>query len=151
MKKEISLEALEKLKKELNYLKKDKRREIAERLKEAISFGDLKENAAYHEAKDSQAFLEGRIMELERAIKTSTIVKRKNTGVVGIGSTIKVKSLEGEEIFHIVNEVESDPFSGKISESSPLGKCFINCSVGDDCIFESLNGEKTKYKIIEVK
>ncbi len=150
MKKQITKETLAKLKEELEYLRKTKRREIAERLKEAISFGDLKENAAYHEAKDSQGFLEGRIMELEHMVSSSVIVNARSSEKVIVGSRIVVSSDAGKEEFTIVNQIESNPLEGKISEGSPIGKSFIDKKKGDICEAVTPLGEKLKYKIEEI-
>ncbi len=151
MKRNISASALEKIKEELHHLKTAKRREMSERLKEAISFGDLKENAAYHEAKDDQAFLEGRIIELEGVIRNSSVSPVERSGKVGVGSMVTVKSDQGEDQFEIVNPVEADPLKGKISESSPMGKAFLGASEGENCEVEMPSGETVKYEILEIK
>ena len=151
MKKKISAGALEKIKKELNHLKTTKRREISERLNEAISFGDLKENAAYHEAKDDQAFLEGRIIELERIVRDSSVSPIVKSGMVEAGSLVTVKSDQGEEEFEIVNPVESDPLKGKISESSPIGKALLGAFEGDIREIETPSGELMRYKILKIR
>jgi len=151
MKKNISANALEKIKKELAHLKTVKRREMAERLKEAISFGDLKENAAYHEAKDDQAFLEGRIIELESIVRDSFVSPIVRSGKVGLGSLIKVKSAQEEVELEIVNPVESDPLEGKISESSPLGKALLGAGEGDVREVQTPSGELMKYKILKIR
>lgn len=150
MKKQITKETLAKLKEELEYLKKTKRKEMAERLKEAISFGDLRENAAYHEAKDSQGFLEGRIIELEHMISNSIIIDLKSSDKVIIGSKIVVTSDDGKDEFTIVSPIESNPLEGKISEDSPIGKSFIGKRKGDICETVAPSGEKLKYKIEEI-
>ncbi len=150
MKKQITKETLAKLKEELEYLKKTKRKEMAERLKEAISFGDLRENAAYHEAKDSQGFLEGRIIELECVISNSIIIDLKSSDKVIIGSKIVVTSDDGKDEFTIVSPIESNPLEGKISEDSPIGKSFIGKRKGDICETVAPSGEKLKYKIEEI-
>lgn len=150
MKKQISKETLEKIKKELNYLKTVTRKEIAERLKEAISFGDLRENAAYHEAKESQGFLEGKIIELENLIRNSIIVNLEKSNKIVVGSKIKVLSDEGEEEYIIVSPIESDPFNGKISEDSLIGKNFIGKEKGDICEIIAPTGDKISYKIIDI-
>ncbi len=127
---------LEKLKKELEYLKTVKRREIAERLKYAASFGDLKENAAYDEAKDAQAFLQGRILELGKLIKTAIIIKNETKDRVRVGTSVTIardfnKEKTKKEKYTIVGRVETDPFAGKISADSPLGKKLLNLKEGD--------------------
>ncbi len=151
MKKSISASALERIKKELNHLKTVKRREISERLKEAISFGDLKENAAYHETKDDQAFLEGKIIELENIVATSSVSPIERSGKVVVGSKITVRSDQGEEEFEIVNPVEADPLEGKISESSPIGRALLGASEGETRGVEMPSGESVKYEILKIK
>jgi len=150
MKKIISAEGLEKLKKELDLLKKVKRREIAERLKEAISYGDLKENAEYHEAKDAQAFLEGRIIELEHLIRNSLVRTKEKSGKVNEGSLVTLQSEEGEEQFEIVNIVEADPLKGKITSDSPIGKAILGSSEKDVCEVKIPSGKVIKYKILKI-
>jgi len=151
----LTKEGLEKLKKELDYLKTTKRQEIAERLKRAISYGDLKENAAYDEAKDAQGFLEGRILELKNLIKDAVIIKKGGGKTVVIGSTVAVtQDLKGKkpetETFTIVGPVESNPLAGKISSESPLGKPMIGLKKGDIFKVNTPDGE-IKYKIVEIK
>ncbi len=151
MKRDINTNTLERIKEELDHLKTVKRREIAERLKEAISFGDLKENAAYHEAKDEQAFLEGRIIELENIIRNFLVSPIGISGKVDVGSLITVRSDQGEEKFEIVNPVEADPLKGKISKSSPTGKALLGASEGETREVKMPSGELIKYKILEIK
>ncbi|MCD5384797.1 MAG: transcription elongation factor GreA [Candidatus Pacebacteria bacterium] len=150
-KKNINIKTMEKLKAELNDLKTNKRSEIAKRLKEAISFGDLKENAAYHEAKDDQAFLEGKIIDIENIIKNSSVSKTVIDGRVNPGSLVTVEIDGDYEDFEIVNVIEADPLEGKISEESPIGKALMGYSEGDICEIETPSGEKKKYKIVKIK
>ncbi len=150
MKKIIKAEVLEKFKTELELLKKVKRREIAERLKEAISFGDLKENAEYHEAKEAQAFLEGRIVELEHLIRNTLVGPKENSGKIGEGSLVTVCSNEGEEQFEIVNIVEADPLKGKITSDSPIGKAILGKTEKDICEVKTPSGQIIKYKILKI-
>lgn len=132
----ITKEGLEKLKEELEYLKNIKRKEVAERIKEAISYGDLSENSEYEEAKNEQAFVEGRILELENKIKHAKIIteKQKASGVQ-IGTTVHLKNLtkkkEEEEVYTIVGSTETDPFNGKISNESPVGNALLDKRKGD--------------------
>ena len=101
----LTQEGLDKLKKELEYLKKEGRIEVAEQLKEAISFGDLSENAAYDEAKDNQAAIEGKILDLERLISSAKVIQdNENTGWVQIGSYVTIKQGDDEERYHVVGE-----------------------------------------------
>lgn len=145
---------LEKLKKELEYLKTTKRKEIAERLRYTASFGDLKENAAYDEAKDAQGFLEGRISELKKLTRDALIIESRGGTKVEIGSTVVISEIvdnqeKEKEKFTIVGQVEADPLSGKISVESPLGKSLLNLKAGDVFVFQSPAG-KAKYKILEI-
>lgn len=153
----ITKEGLEKLKEELNYLKEVKRKEVAERLKEAISYGDLSENAEYEEAKNEQAFIEGRIMELEEKIKYVKIIdeKAKKGGVVvQLGSKVLIQNLTSkskpEEEFTIVGSTEADPINHKISNVSPVGKALLERRTGDTVKVVAPAGV-IEYKILKVK
>ncbi len=146
----ITSEGLEEIKKELNYLKKEKTREIAELIKNTASFGDLKENFAYHDAKDKQAFLQGRIKELEQKIKNAKIVEKNQSDKVQVGSNVTVL-LDGEEQkFSIVASDRVDPAEGRISYESPIGKALLNKSTGQESEMEIV-GNKVKYKILKIE
>jgi len=137
----ISLEGLEKLKKELDFLKNTKRKEIAESLQRAIDFGDLSENAEYLQAKETQSFVEGRILELETLIKE-------------VGSIVLV-SLDSpqkgdKEKFEIVGAEESNPLEGKISADSPFGKAILSKQKGNVIQVETPKGN-VYYKILEIE
>lgn len=151
MKKRISSNTLKKLKEELSYLKDVKRKELSQRLNEAISFGDLKENAAYHEAKDDQAFTEGRILELEHVIRTSVVSDAKNSNRVEAGVSVVVESESGTEEFEIVTSIEADPANGKISDNSLIGESLLGAKEGDLCNIEMPSGEVVRYKILKIK
>lgn len=151
----LTKEGYEMLSKELEDLVKNKRREVAERLKEAKKFGggDLGENSEYEYAKNEQAFIEGRIEQLNEILQNCIIVDRKNGGseVVDVGSTVIVKDLEENRTkkFKLVSPVESNPETGKISDESPLGRVLLNKRIGD--IVEVKAPQKTKrFKIIDV-
>ena len=152
----ITKEGLEKLKEELNYLKEVKRKEVAERLKEAISYGDLSENAEYEEAKNEQAFVEGRIMELEEKIKYVKIIdeRTKKGAVVQLGSKVLIKNLSGkskaEEEFIIVGSTEADPMNHKISNVSPVGKALFDRRAGEVVKVAAPAG-MMEYKILKIK
>mgnify|MGYP001103852068 CR=1 FL=1 len=151
MKKYLTPEGLEKLKKELEYLKTVKRREIAERLKHTASFGDLTENAAYLETKEAQGFLEGRILELENLIKSAKVIKKnKRNDIIQIGSTVILSSGIKKEKFQIVGVAETDPSEGKISADSPLGKALLDRKKGEVFEIETPQG-KIKYKILKIE
>jgi transcription elongation factor GreA len=146
----LTKESLEKLKKELNYLETGKRKEIAERLRHAVSFGDLSENAAYQEAKEAKAFLEGKILELKKIIGNAVVVEeQKLANQVQIGCKVLVDSQDGREEFEIVGPEETDPLQRKISYESPLGKALLNKSVGEVVEINTPEG-KRKYKIIKI-
>ncbi len=147
----ISQEGYDKLKKELEHLTKTRRREIAKRIASAKELGDLSENAEYAEAKDEQAFNEGRVAEVTALLKNLTIVENgNNKGTVGMGSKVTVKINENERQYTIVSFNEADPATGKISNESPLGMAFINKKVGDIIRVETPSGE-AEYKILNVE
>ncbi len=149
----FSPEGLAKLKKELEYLKNIKRKEVAERLKKAAAYGDLSENADYQDAKEEQAFVEGRILELEKTIKSAVVDSgKREKNVVQIGSTV-ILTKEGKnsskEKFTIVGGGEADPLNGKISLDSPLGKALLNQSEGTTIEVKTPQG-KIKYQISKI-
>jgi len=146
----LTKEALEKLQKELNFLKKSKRREISLRIQSAKELGDLSENAEYNEAKEAQSLNEARIAELEKQIREATVVSGTKTSKVQIGSRIKVQSNNTIQEFTIVSSNESNPLEGKISDESPLGRAFINHCAGENVEIE-LPDKKVNYKILAIK
>lgn len=146
---DFTAEGLEKLKKELDYLKTTKRREIAQRLKEAIAFGDLTENAAYHEAKESQGFLEGRILELQKNIKGAKVIQKSSSGIVSVGAWVSLEIDDEKQKFEIVGPSEADSLQGKISDASPLGKALMGKRAGESGSLEIAN-RKIKFKIVSV-
>lgn len=150
MVKYLSPEGLEKLEKELHFLKTVKRRETAEKLKKCAAYGDLSENSEYLEARKSQAFLEGRILELEELIKNARVVSKKSqTDWVQLGSFVLVSSQGKKEEFDIVGAEEASPIEGKISIDSPLGKAFLNKPKGAIVTVSTPQGE-VKYKILKI-
>ncbi len=149
----ITKEGLENLKKELKELKTVKRKEIANRIQEAKELGDLSENAEYSEAKNEQAFSEGRISELDNIIKNVTIVdekKIKNSDIVNVGSSIKVKNDGKTLTFIIVGASEINLDQGKISHKSPIGKAFIGRKSGETVEITVPDGVK-KFEIISIE
>ncbi|GAB7387182.1 transcription elongation factor GreA [Bacillaceae bacterium] len=125
----LTPDGLKKLEQELEELKSVKRREVAQRIKEAISFGDLSENSEYEEAKNEQAFIEGRIITLEKMLRNARIINDQDVDkeIVSIGSTVKLKDLEFGDIveYTIVGSAESDPMNNKISNESPVGQALL--------------------------
>lgn len=137
MNKEILLtdDGLKKLEQELESLKSVKRKEIAEKIKVALSFGDLSENSEYDEAKNEQAIVEARIVELEAMLKNVKIIDESElkTDAIGVGCKVCVKDMDLDEIveYQIVGSTEADPMNGKISNESPVGKAFLEHRIGD--------------------
>lgn len=155
----ITKEGLKKLKDELDFLKTTKREEIASRLKEAISYGDLSENAEYEEAKNEQAFIEGRILELEKQVKNARIItehaptaKAVKGKIIEIGSSVTVRNKTDDdepETYTIVGSMEADPIEHKISNESPIGKALLGREKGDQVEVTAPAG-KFKYEILKV-
>lgn len=130
----LTREGLEKIKKELVELKEVKRKEISEKIKRALEQGDLSENAEYAQAKEEQAFLEGRILEIEGMIKNAKVIDdaKHETDCVGLGSTARVKIKDnGEVSYTIVGSSETDPARGRISNESPMGQALLERKIGD--------------------
>lgn len=146
---DFTAEGLEKLKKELEYLKTTKRKEIAERLKQAIAFGDLTENAAYHEAKESQGFLEGRILELTEIIREARIIQKSASGRIALGSKVLLEIDNEKQEFEVVGPNEANPIKGRISDNSPLGAELMGKKAGDGGELKTPSG-KTRYKVLEI-
>ena len=147
----FSREGLEKLKKELEERTNVLRPEIAQRIKEAKELGDLSENAEYDSAKEAQALNEGKIEEIKNTLENAVIITGSNaSGIVGVGSSIKVESKNGVQSFIIVGAAESDPVKGFISNESPLGKAFLGHKKGDKMEVRTPKGV-IEYKLIEVK
>lgn len=150
----VTKEGLKKLKEELEHLKNVRRKEVAQRLKEAISYGDLSENSEYEEAKNEQAFVEGRILELERKIKNAKIITEKDGKIkdVNIGSSVTIRNITDEdepETYTIVGATEADPFDFKISNESPIGKALLSHIKGDTVKVPTPSGI-LEYEIIKV-
>ena len=148
----VTREGLEKMQKELDELRSVKRAEVAQRLKEAIAMGDLSENSEYDEAKNAQAFLEGRIQELEQQIRTAQVIGKTKKNRVDVGSTVLIEDMEEHEVEEvtIVGSTESNPFEGRISNESPVGRALVGAKAGDVVEADAPNGV-LKYKVIEIK
>ena len=149
----LTTDGLQKLEEELELLKVVKRQEIAERIKEARTFGDLSENAEYDEAKNAQAELELRIDKLENIMKFAIVVDDDDIpkGLVYVGSIVKVKNLTEDEteIFEIVGAREADPFNGKISHESPIGAALMGKKKGDTVEAHTPSG-LIKFKVMSI-
>jgi transcription elongation factor GreA len=151
----ITPEGLERLKEELEYLQTAKRREVAERIKEAREFGDIAENAEYDDAKNEQAMLEQRISHLEERLRRATVVEEKdiNTDIVGVGVKVHVKDQKSGDSrkFQIVGSAEADPTMEKLSNESPIGGALIGHKKGDVVAVDVPRGPKKKLKITKIE
>ena len=148
----ITAKGLKKIQEELEQLKVAGRKEVAKRLAEAISYGDLSENAEYDEAKNQQAFIEGRIIELEDQIKYAKIIEEaKSDGTVQIGSNVKLQMNEEKESieYTIVGSTEADPIMHKISNISPVGEAILGKTINDKVQIKAPGGT-FEYKILSV-
>ena len=149
----LTREGLKQLEEELEYLRAVKRQEVAERLKEAIALGDLSENSEYDDAKNEQAFMEGRILELEKMIRNAKIIEEgeQQEGAVTVGSLVTVKDIEFDEIteYRLVGTVEADPMNNRISNESPVGRALLGHKAGEIIEVEAPVGV-IKLEIVEV-
>lgn len=149
----LTYDGLKRLEEELEYSKGEKRKEIAERIKQALAFGDISENSEYDDAKNEQAQNETRIMQLEAMLKHATVIDEDevDTKVVSLGTHVKIKELKyGDEFdYHIVGSTEADPLAYRISNESPVGSALLGHKVGDTVEIE-VPGGKIKYKIIDI-
>lgn len=149
----LTREGLEQLEQELENLRTVKRTEVKERLKEAIALGDLSENSEYDDAKNEQAFMEGRILELEKMIRNAKIIEDdlQQEGTVTVGSLVKVKDIEFDEIdeYRLVGTVEADPMNNRISNESPVGRALLGHKAGEIIDVEVPAGV-IKLEILEI-
>ncbi|AWZ49581.1 transcription elongation factor GreA [Hathewaya limosa] len=147
-------EGIEKLEDELEFLKTVKRREITEKIKVALSFGDLSENAEYDEAKNEQAFLEARIANIENTLRNAIVIDETDLkdNTVNLGCVVKVKdyTFDEEVDFKIVGSAEAEPMEYKISNESPVGSALMGRKVGD-VVEVAIPDGMSKYEILEVK
>ncbi|GFP43551.1 transcription elongation factor GreA, partial [Candidatus Hakubella thermalkaliphila] len=149
----VTEEGYKRLQEELEYLVRNKRREVAERLKEAKGFGDLTENSEYEDAKNEQAFVEGRIAQINEILSRAEIIAGNNTSdAVGVGSLVTLRDVVSGEVFEyrLVSSIESDPLSNLISYESPLGTAILNRKLGEKVRVEIPRGE-LEYEIVDVK
>jgi transcription elongation factor GreA len=149
----LTKEGFQKLQDELDFLRTTKRKEVANRLHEAMEGGELIENAEYEAAKNEQAFVEGRIQELEIILASAKIIDEaaahQNPNIVQVGDTVTIQESGGSpEVYTIVGAAEADPRSGKISNESPIGKAILNHRPGDVVVVEAPGGS-FKVKIIK--
>ncbi len=149
----MTYEGVKKLEVELETLKTVKRKEITEKIKTALGFGDLSENAEYTEAKNEQAFVEGRIVHIETLLKNTDVVDESDIpkGLVSVGCKVKVQDYNFDEKveYHIVGSAEADPMHDRISNESPVGKALIGKKKGDVVDAVTPNGV-LKFKILSI-
>lgn len=148
----LTQEGFDKLQDELNHLRKEKRQEVADRLREASDGEDLIENAEYEAAKNEQAFVEGRIKELEILLATAKIIEDKGeSDNIQVGSTVVIQEVgsDEKETFTIVGAAEAQPNEGRISNESPLGRALLNHSKGEEVNVKAPDGDY-QVKIIKV-
>ena len=146
-------EGLKKLQEELEYLKTEGRDQAAEKIRVARGFGDLSENSEYDEAKNDQALLEARIAELEVQIKHVRILDESEMSSehVHVGSTVKITNGKGQEFTYVISgATEADPFNGKISDESPVGKAIMGLRVGESGEAILPNGTAVQYTVLEI-
>jgi transcription elongation factor GreA len=150
----LTQDGLKRLEEELELLKSVKRREVAERIKIAIGYGDISENSEYEDAKNEQAFIEGRIITLEKMLRKARIINNDeiDTDTVSIGSIVTVEDVEfGDTMeFVIVGTAEADPSRNKISNESPVGKAILGKKKGD-IVDVNVPAGIIKYKIVDIK
>lgn len=150
----LTQEGYQKIEDELEFLKTVRRKEVAERIKEAISFGDISENSEYDEAKNEQAQLEERILKLENMLRKAKIISEDEVDSqrVTIGATVKLFDYEfDEEIeYTLVGSTEADPYKFRISNESPVGRALIGSSVGDEIEVNVPEGV-VKFKVLDIK
>ena len=143
------------LKQELETLRTDRRREIAERIRTASEFGDIAENAEYDDAKNEQAMLEHKIAQLEERLARARVIDTEDvdTSVVSVGSVVRLRDVDAKQTleYHIVGSAEANPAEQKLSNESPVGKAIIGRKKGETVEVVTPRGSKIKFKIMEIK
>ena len=149
----LTEEGLKQREEELEYLKSVKRKDVADKIKVALSFGDLSENSEYDEAKNEQAQVESRILELETMLKNAVVIDESDlsTDVVKIGGKVKLVDLDSgeEEEYQIVGSTEANPFKGSISDECPIGRAVVGRKLGETIEIEAPGGV-IRYQIVEI-
>lgn len=150
----LTAEGLKKIEQKLDHLKSVRRREVAERIKQAIEFGDISENSEYEDAKNEQAFIEGEILTLEKMLRNAKLIDEEeiSADIVTLGSTVVLKDLEiGDELeYTIVGSAEADPIECKISNESPVGEAILGRKVGS-VVEVNVPAGSLKYEIVDIK
>jgi transcription elongation factor GreA len=151
----LTPEGYEKLKQEIEYLRGDRRREVADRIRVAREFGDIAENAEYDDAKNEQAMLEHKIAQLEERLLNAKVIDAGDvdTSVVSIGSIVRLRDVDAKETFeyHIVGSAEANPSASKLSNESPVGKAIMGRKKGETVEVQTPRGKALKYKILDIK
>ena len=151
----ITEDGLAKLKQELEHLQTDKRREVADRIKEAREFGDISENAEYDDAKNEQAMLEQRILQLQDRLRRSVVIDEKQVGTdeVAVGAFVHFKDQKSGKSrkVQLVGAAEADPTEDKLSNESPIGKALIGAKKNDIVTVETPRGPKKKFKVTKIE
>ena len=149
----LTYEGLKRMEEELEELKTVRRKEVAEKIKEARGQGDLSENAEYDAAKEEQAEIEARIVVLEKMLRNAEVIddEEVSSDIISIGSKVKIYDLEfeEEEEYSIVGSAEADPMTGKISNESPVGRALLGHKLGDLVTAETPGGE-AEFRILEI-
>jgi len=148
----LTAEGLKKIEDKLEHLKSVRRREVAERIKQAIEFGDISENSEYEDAKNEQAFIEGEILTLEKMLRNAKLIEKGESDVVTVGATVILKDLEfGDELeYTIVGSAEADPTEAKISNESPVGEAILGQKVGS-IVEVNVPAGVLKYEILGLR
>jgi transcription elongation factor GreA len=149
----LTLEGLKKLEEELETLKTQRRRQVAERIKQAIEYGDISENSEYEDAKNEQAFIEGRIITLEKMLRNAKVIDdNEDKDYVVVGSTVVLKDMEfgNNEEYTIVGSAEADPAVNKISNESPVGKAVLGHTKGS-IVEVSVPAGVIRYEIMDIR
>jgi len=150
----LTPQGYEKLKKEIDYLSNDKRREVADRIRQAREFGDINENAEYDDAKDEQGLVEHRIAMLEERLLSARVISKKEIAkdVVSVGSKVRLRDMDQNKTFeyHIVGSAEANPSENRLSNESPVGKAILGKKKGEVVEVAAPRGS-FKFKILEIK
>jgi transcription elongation factor GreA len=150
----LTADGLKKIEQKLDHLKSVRRREVAERIKQAIEFGDISENSEYEDAKNEQAFIEGEILTLEKMLRNAKLIDEDEIShdVVTIGSTVMLKDLEFGDVleYTIVGSAEADPTESRISNESPVGEAILGRKVGS-IVEVNVPAGTLKYEIMDIK
>jgi transcription elongation factor GreA len=151
----LTAEGYENLKQELDLLRTDRRREVADRIRVAREFGEIAENAEYDDAKNEQAMLEHKIAQLEERLLNARVIDTSDidTSVVSIGSLVRLRDVDAKKTveYHIVGSAEANPAEHKLSNESPVGRAILGHKKGETVEVTTPRGDKLKFKIMEIK